>query len=309
MSERITVRPPSPESNTPIGDSPPTTMRFVGYCVVLTATLMALGAATLHAGWNFAVKRNTDSGLALWGQFFIAMFVAAAALVAWWIIDDVPDFAWQYTLLSGITHLPYSILLVRAYNTGDFSVSYPIARGGGAIGAAILGVVLLDDVLSMLTVAGIALAGAGFFLLSRGSLRQIRFALSTAVIIGIYTAIDATGVRESADPVAYALSIFVTTGITVSVWTFATRRGAAIAALRQEWKPFGLAAIGTLASYCLTLLAMRLAPIGYVAVLRESGVLIAAFIGWKLLGEDDHRRRIGGAVVVLIGLVALVAGG
>ena len=284
-------------------------MRFVGYCVVLTATLMALGAATLHAGWNFAVKRNTDSGLALWGQFFIAMFVAAAALVAWWIIDDVPDFAWQYTLLSGITHLPYSILLVRAYTTGDFSVSYPIARGGGAIGAAILGVVLLDDVLSMLSVAGIALAGAGFFLLSRGSLRQIRFALSTAVIIGIYTAIDATGVRESADPVAYALSIFVTTGITVSVWTFATRRGAAIAALRQEWKPFGLAAIGTLASYCLTLLAMRLAPIGYVAVLRESGVLIAAFIGWKLLGEDDHRRRIGGAVVVLIGLVALVAGG
>ena len=143
-------------------------MRFVGYCVVLTATLMALGAATLHASWNFAVKRNTDSGLALWGQFFIAMFVAAGALVAWWIIDYRPDFAWQYTLLSGITHLPYSILLVRAYNTGDFSVSYPIARGGGAIGAAVLGVVLLDDVLSMLTIAGIALAGVGFFLLSRG---------------------------------------------------------------------------------------------------------------------------------------------
>ena len=54
---------------------------------------MALGAATLHASWNFAVKRNTDSGLALWGQFFIAMFVAAGALVAWWIIDERPDFA------------------------------------------------------------------------------------------------------------------------------------------------------------------------------------------------------------------------
>ena len=284
-------------------------MRFVGYCVVLTATLMALGAATLHASWNFAVKRNTDSGLALWGQFFIAMFVAAGALVAWWIIDDRPDFAWQYTLLSGITHLPYSILLVRAYNTGDFSVSYPIARGGGAIGAAVLGVVLLDDVLSMLTIAGIALAGVGFFLLSRGSLRQMRFAISTAAIIGVYTAIDATGVRESADPAAYALSIFVTTGITVSVWTFATRRGAAIAALRQQWKPFSFAAIGTLASYCLTLLAMRLAPVGYVAVLRESSVLIAAVIGWKLLGEQDHRRRIGGTIVVLVGLIALVAGG
>ncbi|NDF72380.1 MAG: hypothetical protein EB138_05350 [Actinobacteria bacterium] len=47
---------------------------------VLTATLMALAAACLHAGWNLAVKRNVDSGLALWGQFFIAMLGALGAL-------------------------------------------------------------------------------------------------------------------------------------------------------------------------------------------------------------------------------------
>ena len=99
---------------------------------VLTATLMALGAACLHAGWNLAVKRNVDSGLALWGQFFIAMFIAAGALVAWAVVGDGLSFAWQFTLLSGITHLPYTMLLARAYGTGDFSVAYPIARGGGA---------------------------------------------------------------------------------------------------------------------------------------------------------------------------------
>ncbi|MGA1031294.1 MAG: EamA family transporter [Ilumatobacteraceae bacterium] len=276
---------------------------------MLTATFMALGAACLHAGWNLAVKRNIDSGLALWGQFFIAMFLAGGALGVWWIVDDVPNFAWRYTLLSGITHLPYSVLLVRAYNTGDFSMSYPIARGGGAVGAALLGVLLLDDVLSPITVVGIVIASVGFFLLSRGSLRQMRFALATAGIIGVYTAIDATGVRESADPAAYALSIFVTTGMSVSAWTFITRRREALGALHRQWKQFGFAALGTVGSYSLTLLAMRLAPVGYVAVLRESSVVIAAFIGWKLLGERDHRRRISGAVVVLVGLVALVAGG
>ena len=276
---------------------------------MLTATFMALAAACLHAGWNLAVKRNVDSGLALWGQFFIAMFIAGGVLIGWWLFFDGPSFAWQYTLLSGVTHLPYSMMLVRAYNTGDFSVSYPIARGGGAVGAAVLGVVLLDDVLSPLTVAGIVTAAVGFWLLSRGSLRQMRFALATAVIIGVYTAIDATGVRESGDPAAYALSIFVTTGMSVSAWTFTTRRNEALAALRSQWKQFGFAAAGTLGSYCLVLLAMRRAPVGYVAVLRESSVLIAAFAGWKLLGEADHRRRIGGAAVVLVGLVALVAGG
>lgn len=276
---------------------------------MLTATLMALGAACLHAGWNLAVKRNVDSGLALWGQFFIAMLIALGALGVWWIIDGRPDFAWQFTLLSGVTHLPYSILLVRAYNTGDFSVSYPIARGGGAVGAAVLGVLLLNDVLSWLTATGIVVAGIGFFLLSRGSLRQMRFATATALIIGVYTAIDATGVRESADPAAYALSIMVATGVSVSAWTFASRRREAMSALLYQWPRFSIAAVGTLSSYCLVLLAMRKAPVGYVAVLRESSVLIAAFAGWKLLGEADHRRRIGGAAVVLVGLAALVAGG
>jgi drug/metabolite transporter (DMT)-like permease len=38
-------------------------------------------------------------------------------------------------------------------------------------------------------------------------------------------------------------------------------------------------------------------------------VLIAALAGWKLLGEVDHRRRIGGAIVIVVGLVALVSGG
>lgn len=276
---------------------------------MLTATFMALGAAMLHAGWNFAVKRNTDSGLALWGQFFIAMLLCTGALGAWWLMDGAPDVAWRYTLMSGITHLPYSVLLVRAYDSGDFSVSYPVARGGGAVGAAVLGVVLLDDVLSLLTVMGIMVAGVGFVLMSRGSLRQLRFAMATAVIIGIYTAIDATGVRASGDPVAYALSIFVTTGVTVSTWFFVTRRGDTIAALRRQWPQFSLAALSTVGSYGLVLLAMRYAPVGYVSVLRESSVLIAAFVGWKLLGESDHRRRIGAAVVIVIGLAALIAGG
>jgi hypothetical protein len=38
-------------------------------------------------------------------------------------------------------------------------------------------------------------------------------------------------------------------------------------------------------------------------------VVIAAFAGWKMLDEGDHRRRITSAAIVLIGLVVLVIGG
>jgi hypothetical protein len=39
---------------------------------VLVATVLALIAAVLHAGWNLVAKRSVDPYLALWGQFLLA---------------------------------------------------------------------------------------------------------------------------------------------------------------------------------------------------------------------------------------------
>jgi drug/metabolite transporter (DMT)-like permease len=59
----------------------------------------------------------------------------------------------------------------------------------------------------------------------------------------------------------------------------------------------------------MVLVAVQYAPVGYVAALRESSVVIAAFAGWRMLNEDDHRRRIASALIVFAGLAVLVAGG
>jgi uncharacterized membrane protein len=56
------------------------------------------------------------------------------------------------------------------------------------------------------------------------------------------------------------------------------------------------------------MIAYQRAPIGYVAALRESSVVIAALAGWKFLDEGDHKRRLSAAGVVLVGLVILVIG-
>ena len=40
---------------------------------MLTATVLALVAAVLHAAWNLSVKQSvSDRFIALWGQFFVA---------------------------------------------------------------------------------------------------------------------------------------------------------------------------------------------------------------------------------------------
>ena len=46
---------------------------------MVLATVFALAAAALHAGWNLRVKASDDRFVALWGQFVMAGAVCAAA--------------------------------------------------------------------------------------------------------------------------------------------------------------------------------------------------------------------------------------
>ena len=63
----------------------------------------------------------------------------------------------------------------------------------------------------------------------------------------------------------------------------------------------------SLLAYVLVMVAVRRAPVGYVATLRESSVLIAAFLGQRYLDEGAVRQRTVAAAVILAGLVLLVA--
>ena len=78
--------------------------------------------------------------------------------------------------------------------------------------------------------------------------------------------------------------------------------------LSAEWKPAAFGGIMSITGYSMVVYAFSLAPVGYVATMRESSVVIAALAGWKYLKEDDHKRRLTSAMIVVVGLVVLVAG-
>jgi drug/metabolite transporter (DMT)-like permease len=276
---------------------------------VLLATVLALAAAALHASWNLAVKQSTDRRLALWGQFFIAGLLSAISLGLWILIAGMPNIAWRWAILSGAMHVPYLLSLSRAYDMGDFSMSYPIARGGGALLGAIGGVVLLHDDLSALSMVGIVVVVVGLLVLAyAGSRPTLIAALTVAVSIGAYTLVDAHGARLSA-ALPYALALMMIQTIFSTSWISITRRSEMLPTLRNNWKLLTASGIASTAAYAMVLIAVKYAPVGYVAALRESSVVLAAFAGWRLLNEGDHRRRIASAVIVLTGLVLLVSGG
>jgi drug/metabolite transporter (DMT)-like permease len=273
---------------------------------VITATLLALAAAVLHAAWNLRVKRaEGDRFLALWGQFLFGGACCAAVLV---VTGPPGGSAWPYLAGSAVVHLLYALSLARAYDLGDFSLAYPVARGGGAVGAAIGGWALLDDDLRGLSWVAIALVVVGLltFTPGRASWVPIGGAAVVAVTIAAYSTIDAAGARDTGG-ISYSMATFVGAATTMSLWGVATGQVRAMrGAWRVSWRAYAWAGPASALAYSLVLAAVRLAPVGYVTVLRESSVLFGALAGATLLDEPLGRSRVRSATIVLAGLILLV---
>lgn len=275
---------------------------------MLTATLLALTSAVLHAGWNLAAKQSSDRFLALWGQFFVGAAISAAILLA----GGVPAAAWAWAAITGAVHIPYTWGLARAYDRGDFSIVYPVARGSGALLSAVGGIVFLDDRLSFWPIVAIVGVAGGICLLANGrtkGLGVIPAALLVGVMIGIYTTSDSHANR-TLDSDFYPFAVFVMIGLTTTCLGLALGRGREmLPALRTDWRRFAFTGPATVVTYWLILIAVKSAPVGYVAALRESSVLIASLIGTRLLAEQHAGRRTLAASLIVSGLVLLVATG
>lgn len=272
---------------------------------MLVATCLALASAGLHAGWNLFAKRSGDPFLALWSQFLLAALGSAVVLVAG---GGVPAGAWTWAFVSAGAHVPYVVALGWAYHHGDFSLAYPIARGGGALLAALGGVVVLGDELRALSLVAIAVVAAAMWLLAVGADRaQVLAALSVAVAIGVYTVSDSHAVRTY-DTRLYVFAGMVATGITASASAVALGRGRGLLTMSAaQWRTAAAGALMSVAAYGLVLVAVRRAPVGYVAALRESSVLLAVFVGHRVLREAHARVRIVAAGLIVAGLALLVA--
>ncbi len=277
---------------------------------MLVATVLALSSAALHATWNLLVKTSGERDLAAWGQFlFAAVLVVPVLFVIGW-----PDpAAYPYLAASGAIHFVYVTALVQAYHHGDFSLAYPLARGGGALLAALGGVLLLGDVLGGWQWLAIAVVTGGLLSLIRPgtSGASVGWAAATAATIAAYTLVDSAGARLGADEidaVQYGFALMPFTAAAISLGNVARgRAGDFGSTVRSMWKRYLLAGTFLVAAYTLVLVAVRSAPVGYVTMLRESSVVMGALAGWLLLHERLGRHRVISSVVVVTGLILLVA--
>ncbi len=276
---------------------------------MLLATVLALGSALLHAAWNLVIKTSEDRELGAWGQYLAGALLFLPVLA----FTGLPDArAWPFLAGSAVVHVGYVYALTTAYRHGDFSLAYPLARGGGALCAALLGAVVLSDTLRAGEWAALLVVALGLASLVRpGAPRaEVGYALLTAIVIGTYTVIDTAGARRTDSGFAYGIALTACAAVALSIAGGARGRWRdLVASVRHDWPRYVFSGACLTAAYGLVLVAVRLAPVGYVATLRESSVVLGALLGWVLLGEALGRRRLVSSVVICIGLAGLILAG
>ena len=288
----------------------------------LSALVLVLVAAFLHAAWNLLAKRAGAAGTVfvwctatlstlLWAP--VAIGVDGAALAS------LSASIWACVAASALIHVLYFVALLRAYALADLSVVYPVARGTGPLLAALAALAFLGEALGAIGSMGLAMivAGtftiAGGFALLRGArsprvLQGLGWGALTGLTIAAYTINDGYAVRElGAPPLLFDWLGIAGRALLLApfAWAFRARLRPA---LRSDWRVILAVAVLSPAAYILVLYAMTLAPAQRGSPARELSMLVATLFGARLLGEPDMWRRLIGAALIAGGVACLSLG-
>ena len=284
------------------------------------ALFLVIIAAFIHATWNFAAKRSGGGLPFVWlsSLFALSLYLVAGTTYWLWRQPTLPTGIWWIVVGSGVFKTVYSLLLQRAYRSGDFSLVYPLTRGIAPLLATLGAIAFFGERPSALALAGGGIIIACVFYLTGGAsilhtdrahLRKgMLYGLACGTCVGLYTVWDQRAVSHlHLPPVLYDGG---TQLVLFSILTpFALRRRGEVAAMWRAHR--GKAAVVGLLSpvaYVLILTAMSFTPVSYIAPAREISILVGTFFGAKLLKEAESSRRLLAAGGMVAGIIALALG-
>lgn len=268
--------------------------------------IAVLGAAFLHAGWNALVKLGTSK---LTSMLILTIVQGGMGLAIAATRAMPTGEVWWWLVASGVLHASYKLFLAFAYEHGDLSRVYPIARGAAPLMVLMVAGVFLSDPINALEYTGILVLGGGILLMARGvfasgeSRHLIPLALGSAVATAGYSLVDGLGARISGDPVAFVAWLFVFDAMLFMPMALFLRGRRIVYASPRAWGLGVAAAILSYGAYAIAVWAMTVAPIALVAALRETSILFAVLIGWIVFDERMDRSKALAATLIVGGVV------
>ena len=158
------------------------------------------------------------------------------------------------------------------------------------------------------TVGVLILTGNPLALRSKAAAPAVVYGLLCGLSIAAYTLWDKQAVSVLLIPPV----IFTWAGNAAQAFLLAPNAYRYRDQVRHAWaihrrEIFGIGILDSL-SYILFLIALSVGTVSNLAPVRQTSILIGAFMGTRLLSEEASRRRLIAAAVMLAGLVALAFG-
>jgi drug/metabolite transporter (DMT)-like permease len=274
------------------------------------ALALILVSAVVHAVVNILTKRADDKYAM---RLLIGVFSAIIVMPALFFVPLPQGRAIWFLIATALVHSIYELLLVRSYESAAFSAVYPVARGTGPLFTALGAIVLLHERPPPIELFGILLVCGGVIAIgishraSKGARQGLVYALGTGITIGLYTLIDASGVRSVEQPFSYVLWFFVAHGVSVLVTAPGIRGRAVVIEARRQWKLGVLLGVLSITTYGSAMLAYRFGATAQLAALRETSVLFGTALAMSFLGEPMTARRWIAAITIAAGAILLQA--
>jgi drug/metabolite transporter (DMT)-like permease len=270
--------------------------------------LVVMLAAILHAVWNFAAKQAAGNLGALWLGVWLGAMLSWPCAVLAHQAEPLTLAGLPYIVATGILHAWYFGFLSRSYMTGDISLVYPVARGTGVAGTAVVAGLFLQERLSLAGVAGILAIclGTGLVGLSRHTHKEQLTAYVHALLVGVtitgYSIVDKLAMGH-VHPVIYISGMFSLAALLLTPYVLRSHRAACLYAYLHLKTAIGLIGVGSICTYLLILFVLRLGPVSYIVAAREFAVVIGSILGFVILKEPLTARKGIGIAAITLGLI------
>ncbi|MBS0563199.1 MAG: EamA family transporter [Proteobacteria bacterium] len=265
-----------------------------------------LGAALLHAAWNGLVRLGASRVHAMMVLSAVQGLIGLAMALS----HAVPGArVWPWLIASGLVHSAYKTFLTHAYEHGDLSRVYPLARGTAPMIVLVVESLFFGEALSWPEMGGIMLLGLGILMLATGvftdgeSRRLLPYAFAAAAATAGYSVLDGEGARVAGDTAAFVGWMFVLDGVVFAGVMSLLRGGAAWPAPGRVWAAGSLGAAASYASYAVAVWAMTQAPVALVAAIRETSIVFGVLIGWLAFGERMTPAKAVSALMIAGGVI------
>lgn len=288
----------------------------------LTALILVLTAALVHATWNYFLKKANATRPFWWLVYIITAVVTVPALFLYdpQALSNITPIGWLVIVLSAPIHVIYGQVLQIGYKKSDYSIVYPTARGTGPLITVLSAVLILGNRPTLWGWVGIALILMAIVLLAMPhkedqqtqSLRirtGIFWGSLTGCFIAGYSFCDAWAVQQATGltplsfyfpSIAVRAIVFAPFIVSHADWKKESRE---ILTTPRLLKALAVVTVGSPLAYILVLYAMTMAPLAYVAPTREVGMMIGVVLGGLLLKERLSVTRMAGVIGMTLGVI------